>query len=120
MLEQQAAEIERLNDRWAEWKDSLNSVMEQRNALQAKLSAMESQEPVAWAFKVNKFHRHVEFYCPSDDGYDEGTLQPLYTAPKVAQPSKPTFAEWCATNWDGPPSANARDAYNRIIGGQQP
>lgn len=48
MLEQQAAEIERLNSRWSEWKDSLNSVMEQRNALQAKLSAMEAVEPVAW------------------------------------------------------------------------
>jgi hypothetical protein len=36
-----------LNQRWAEWKDSLDSVMKQRNALQARLDAMGKGEALA-------------------------------------------------------------------------
>ena len=45
----------------------------------AVLAKLASKKPDAWAFKVNNFHRHVEFYCPPEDGYDEGTLMPLYS-----------------------------------------
>ena len=45
----------------------------------AVLAKLASKKPDAWAFKVNNFHRHVEFYCPPEDGYDKGTLMPLYS-----------------------------------------
>jgi len=38
-LQQANADLE---DRWAEWKDSLNSVMEQRNALQAEVERLKA------------------------------------------------------------------------------
>ncbi len=36
------AEIERYKNQWADWSSSLDSVMKQRNDLQAKLAAMEA------------------------------------------------------------------------------
>jgi len=97
------------------------------SALQAKLSAMEAVEPLFYYRPTcNGEMYEGPHHAKSVGGRMLREEKPtewiaLYTAPKVAQqPSKPTFAEWCATNWDGPPSANARDAYNRIIGGQQP
>lgn len=128
-IEQQAAEIELLKERddllsSARDKLRINTSAEihgyiaERDAALAKLSAMELVEPVAW-MHIHGNHSEVSERCLTDHEKSRGwTETPLYTAPKVAQPSKPTFAEWCATNWDGPPSANARDAYNRIIGGQ--
>jgi uncharacterized small protein (DUF1192 family) len=44
-IEALQAENADLETRWAEWKDSLNSVMEQRNALRAELDALKAQEP---------------------------------------------------------------------------
>lgn len=146
LLAQQAAEIAELKESVSDLRAASTILKEERDALQAKLdtaiqssahwqhqctelqaklSAMESVDPVAWIEwdmnlgegdpdSITAGCNKPELAC---DGWE---WIPLYTAPKVAQPSKPTFAEWCATNWDGPPSANARDAYNRIIGGQQP
>lgn len=46
-IEALQAENERLKAQWAEWSDSLNSVMKQRNALRAQLEEMQRQAPVA-------------------------------------------------------------------------
>lgn len=55
-------------------------------AMQAKLAAMGKVEPVAWQFRTNGKHWHVVQVCPPDDAYDEGTLSPLYAAPKALAP----------------------------------
>lgn len=85
--------------------------------IRAALSAMEKQEPVC----------AVGSHWNSGGGFDvlNFTKQPpagtkLYMEPKESPLAKPSFAEWCATNWNGAPSANAMDAYNEAIGGQQP
>lgn len=43
-IEALQGEVERLTRQWAEWSDSLDSVMKQRNALQAKLDELQRQE----------------------------------------------------------------------------
>lgn len=116
LLEQQDAEIELLNARWTEWKDSLNSVKEQRNALQAKLSAMEKQEPVG-------------FISPHDlqmlsEGYPRTVVmlagakhtEALFTAPKLAQPLTDDQIEQCVKRaYSNVQGRNLEHAFARAI-----
>lgn len=111
---EQAAEIAQLKESVSDLRAAAIILKAERDALQAKLSAMEEQKPVGEVRNSSAYFYNGMYTDKTD--VPDGTK--LYAAPKGAQPSKPTFAEWCATNWDGPPSANARDAYNRIIGGQ--
>jgi len=125
-IEQQAAEITELKESVSDLRAAATILKEEREAALAKSSAMEAVEPLFYYRPTcNGEMYEGPHHAKSVGGRMLREEKPtewiaLYTAPKVAQPSKPTFAEWCATNWDGPPSANARDAYNRIIGGQQP
>ena len=83
-IEQQAAEIERVKELWE--IDQIES-SEQRtkiHLLQATLSAMEKQEPVAW-MHIHGNHSEVSERCLTDHEKGRGwTETPLYTAPKVA------------------------------------
>ena len=80
-----------LEDRWAEWKDSLNSVMEQRNALQAELSKLKGAEPVAWMYQ-HKYPRNnllrFDRVGEPDRSVDGWTETPLYAgaAPQAPAP----------------------------------
>jgi len=77
------AEIERYKNQWADWSSSLDSVMKQRNDLQAKLAAMGNTEPVAWMDEYgNPFT--LSAHKGKWYGHGERNWKPLYTAPKVA------------------------------------
>lgn len=38
-----------------------------------------AEKPSAWSYKQNRVHSCLQFFCPPDDAYDEGTLIELYT-----------------------------------------
>jgi hypothetical protein len=42
-------------------------------------AAQLAERPSAWSFKQNRVHNCLQFFCPPDDAYDEGTLIELYT-----------------------------------------
>lgn len=52
----------------------------------AQAAPVEAQ-PVAWRYRTNGVHWHIDLCEPPDDAYDEGTLTPLYIHP--AAPSAP-------------------------------
>ena len=139
MLEQQAAEIERLNkfmdgiktavgnqtlEHFIEKHGNPPPLIAERDALQAKLSAMEKQEPVAFCVYFPTEHRQE--YCQElDDLVDDLTnleheITPLFTAPKVAQPlTKETIREAGGiVHGDGNIFFTNLDQLNAAIGGQ--
>lgn len=48
------------------------------------VAVLGAQEPVAWAYTINKSHSVFSAECPPADAYDDGTLFPLYAAPETS------------------------------------
>lgn len=87
-------------------------------------------DAVAWRYRTNGVHWHIDAEEPPDDAYDPGTLSPLFTAPPPAVPAgwklvpvEPTpemlLAFWGNYNRATPPggrtATDPRGAYRAMI-----
>jgi hypothetical protein len=95
------AEIERLNTYNTRLEVYNNRLIEQRDALQARLAAMEKQEPVAYRYDYDGYGYKFIDNGSGSSWAERGKAsngEPLYAAP-VAQP-EPTL-KWCEQCGEG-------------------
>jgi len=86
------------------------------NPMQAEITDLRVE--VARLAKINSALCRIHNERINDSARYEETIADLRAALEK-KPAVPTFEEWCKTNWDATPTANARDAYNeRVLGGK--